>query len=96
LLSLSAFSVFSALAILGISIYFNKSKASYVKEATDRLLNDISKDKEVRDLFIEKIVEHPNIRDNINTAIDRISEDATNKKVKESMQNIMDNIDNSK
>lgn len=96
MVSLSAFSVFSALAILGISIYFNKSKAAYVKEATDRLLNDISKDEKVRELFIEKIVEHPNIRDNINTAIDRISEDATNKKLKENMQNMIDDIDNSK
>ena len=69
----------------------NKTRDQHIKEAGKQFLESFANNEKLQDEFIKKLVAHPNIGNNINTAIDKISKDA--KKMKDSMQDIIDNID---
>lgn len=93
---LGGLSLLSVVFATAITWWINKSRDQHIKEAIDKVLNGFAEDVQLQDDFVKKLVAHPNIGKNINTAIDQIYKETLEshkQKLKEGVLDIIDNID---
>ncbi len=60
-------------AVAFVSFWFGKRRQDHLDEATRNFVDRLSNDNDLRKTFAGELVQHPNIVQNINTAIDRAS-----------------------
>lgn len=74
-IALFALTTVIAVASLWLQHKFNKTKEAHLSEATNSFIKAILKNDSVRDEFVNEMVEHDDLRKNINQAIDRIAKE---------------------
>jgi predicted PurR-regulated permease PerM len=86
------FTIIIGAVVTLITMWFGKTKAEHLQEATDKIIRDLVNNETLRDEFIKKIVEHPNIRANINLAIEGTTKDKVKSAVKDNLKQMLDGI----
>lgn len=70
----NTFIVLAALIIaavtIGLTFYFNRDKKKLISEATDNILNKIADDEQMRNTFINKILENKNFKQEFEKMVD--------------------------
>jgi hypothetical protein len=88
---LALFTFLVAIIIAIITYWVGKERSKHVEEASAKLLSDLAQNDQIRDDFMKKLVAHPNISENINSAIEKIAKDKSQDKFK-SIKSIIDDI----
>lgn len=76
-----------------VGLFFQKKRSDYMVDASKKLADKILSDEDFRDEFIEHMVGHPNIRENLETAMRKASvEISESKSGYQSSKNLSDDI----
>lgn len=63
-----------------VGLWFSKRREDHLKDATEKFIDSLSEDEQLMKIFSGALVQHPNIVQNINTAIDRASREIASQK----------------
>jgi hypothetical protein len=75
-----------------ITLWVGKSRTQHIEEATKKILNDLANDETLRDEFVKKLISHPNMRENINSAIEKVVDDTVKNAMKGKLKEMIDGI----
>ncbi len=93
---LGAMSLVSVIVIALFSAWINKRKEDHTREAIETFLASFAKDETLQEDVVKRLVSHPNIAENIETAINGIATEMAKNHVKQGLEDIMNNLDKSK
>lgn len=92
---LGGMSVISVIVIAIFSAWLNKKKEDHTKEAIENFLNSFAQDETLQEDVVKRLVSHPNIAVNIETAINGIAKEVAENHLKQGYEDMMNNIDKS-